>query len=219
MNKGSKAWIFSLLLAWIVFAIAGGLLTMISSLAAIVLFVLAAVTFVCWICVVIIYNSMVSYRNKVKESLALIDIQLKLRFDLIPNLVETVKGHTKHEERVFKSIAKLRSAALEATDEKERVGFSNKVLPMMKNIIAIAEDYPKLKSSLLFQDLMSQLADIEDRISASRRIYDINVNEFNTLIEKFPNNIFAKSFGFARMELFKIDTAEKIVAKVSLGDE
>ena len=162
---------------------------------------------------------MVTYRNKVKESLALIDIQLKMRFDLIPNLVESVKGYTKHEEKVFKSIARLRNLAMKSTDEKEVLEYANKSVPMMKSIIAIAEDYPELKSGMLFQDLMSQLSDVEDRIAASRRIYDMNVNEFNTLLEKFPNNLFARSFGFVRMELFKIDSAEKVVTKISLQDE
>ncbi len=219
MSKGSKFWIFGMIFAFVLFAVIGGVMTMVSSAAAIAFFVIAGVFFVLSIMVIVFYNNMVYYRNKVKESMALIDIQLKMRFDLIPNLVETVKGYTKHEEKVFKSIAKLRNAALQSTDEKERVEYANKAVPMMKSIIAIAEDYPKLKSGTLFKDLMEQLSDIEDRIAASRRIYDMNVNEYNTLIEKFPNNMFSKSFGFSRMEMFKIDTAEKMVTKVTLENE
>ena len=216
MNKGSKAWIFGLIFTFVVLVVLGGVLTIVSDIAAIVFFLLAGVVFVFAISVIVLYNTMVSYRNKVKESMALIDIQLKTRFDLIPNLVETVKGYTKHEEKVFKSIAKLRNVAMNTTDEKEKLECANKVVPMMRSIIAIAEDYPELKSAALFQDLMDQLSDIEDHIAASRRIYDMNVNEFNTLIEKFPNNMLANSFGFERMELFKIDTAEKVVQKVTM---
>lgn len=219
MSKGSKAWIFGLGFVCGLFAVLGGILIMFSATAAIVFFVLAGVLFIFAITVIVLYNNMVSYRNKVKESMALIDIQLKMRFDLIPNLVETVKGYTKHEEKVFKSIARLRNSALKTTDEKEMLEYANKAVPMMKSIIAIAEDYPELKSGVLFKDLMEQLSDIEDRIAASRRIYDMNVNEYNTLLEKFPNNMFSKAFGFERMELFKIDTAEKMVQQISLETE
>lgn len=219
MSKGSKLWISITWSVFVLFVVLACVMTTFSKMAALIFLVLAIISFILAVAVVIVYNRMVTYRNKVKESLALIDIQLKTRFDLIPNLVESVKGYTKHEEKVFKSIARLRSNALKSTDEKEKVEYANKVVPMMKSIIAIAEDYPELKSGALFQDLMEQLSDIEDRIAASRRIYDINVNEYNTLLEQFPNSLFSKSFGFERMELFKIDTAEKMVQKVSLGDE
>lgn len=219
MNKRSKFWIFGLIFACVLFAVLGGVMSGISSVASLVFVAITVVLVVFAIMVIVLYNQMVSYRNKVKESLALIDIQLKTRFDLIPNLVESVKGYTKHEEKVFKSITKLRNAALQSTDEKEIVAYSNKAVPMMKSIIAIAEDYPKLKAQTLFKDLMEEISEIEDRIAASRRIYDMNVNEYNTLIEKFPNNIFSKAFGFEKMELFKIATAEKIVQKISLEKE
>lgn len=219
MSKGSKFWIFGLISACLLFAVLGGVMTIVSGILSTIFFVLAVLFFILFIMVVVVYNQMVSHRNKVRESFALIDIQLKMRFDLIPNLVETVKGYTKHEEKVFKSISKLRNAALKTTDEKEKLECANKMLPMMRNVIAIAENYPELKSQTLYQDLMEQLSDIEDRIAASRRIYDINVNEYNTLIEKFPNSLFAKSFGFARTELFKIDTAEKAVSKIVLDDK
>lgn len=219
MSKGSKLWIFGSILACVLLVVLGGVFTLVSDVASLIFFILAVIAFVFAVAVVILYNTMVSYRNKVKESMALIDIQLKTRFDLIPNLVETVKGYTKHEEKVFKSVAKLRNLALNSTDEKEKLDCANKVVPMMKSIIAIAEGYPELKSGVLFQDLMEQLSDIEDRIAASRRIYDMNVNTFNTLLERFPNNVFAKSFGFERMELFRIDTAERIAQKVDLNVE
>ena len=160
--------------------------------------------------VIINYNKMVRYKNKIKESFALVDIQLKLRFDLIPNLVNTVKGYNKHEKEVMTEITKLRKLALAATDEKEKLDYANKMLPKLKNLIAVAESYPEVKSSALYKDLMSQLVDVEDRLVAARRIYDSNVNIYNTTIEVFPTNLLANIFGFKREELFKIDAGENI---------
>lgn len=156
------------------------------------------------------YNKVVRYRNKIKESFALIDIQLKLRFDLIPNLVNTVKGYAKHEKEVITEITKLRKLATETEDQKEKLEYANKLVPHMKNLIAVAESYPELKASALYKSLMEQLVEIEDRIVAARRIYDSNVNIYNTAIEVFPNNLTAKIFGFKREEMFKIDAGENI---------
>jgi LemA protein len=162
------------------------------------------------------YNQMVRYRNKVKEGFALIDVHLKLRFDLIPNLVATVKGYAKHEKELLEEVIKLRQQATEAHDEKERIEYGNKIMPYMKSLIAVAEGYPELKASALYTNLMEQLVDVEDRIVSARRIYDSNVNMYNTLIEVFPSNLIASAFGFKREELFRIETGEKIVPSVNL---
>ena len=177
----------------------------------IVLLVIAGVLL---IAVISAYNKMVKYRNKIKQSLALVDIQLKLRFDLIPNLVNTIKGYAKHEQTLFKDVIKLRNQAANSTDEKEKLEFANKLVPQMKNIIAVAEGYPELKSSAMFKSLMDQLVDIEDRLVAARRIYDSNVNAYNTTIEVFPNNILGFMFEFKKEEMFKIDAGESIVISV-----
>lgn len=160
------------------------------------------------------YNKMVRYRNKIQESLSLIDIQLKMRFDLIPNLVNTVKGYAKHEKETFKETIALRNAALAATDEQEKLELSNKLVPKMKDIVMIAEDYPELKAQSLYKSLMEQLVDIEDRIVSARRIYDSNVNLYNTLIATFPNNLVATTFKFSKEQMYKIDAGENICPKV-----
>lgn len=164
--------------------------------------------------VVIYYNKIVRYKNKIKESLALVDIQLKLRFDLIPNLVKVVKKHASHEKELFADVVKLRNEAVKSTDEKEKLEYANKLVPQMKNIIAVAESYPELKSSALFKSLMEQLIDVEDRLVSARRIYDSNVNLYNTTIQVFPSNLLAFLFNFKKEELFKIDAGEAIVVSV-----
>ncbi len=162
------------------------------------------------------YNKLVRYKNKVAESLALIDIQLKLRFDLIPNLVATVKGYASHEEKVFSEITKLRKQAIEATDEAQKLEYANAIVPKMRAIIAIAENYPQLKADALFKSLMDELVLIEDKIVASRRFYDSNVNLYNTALEVWPTNVIAKLYEFKKEPLFKIDAGERIAVKVEL---
>ena len=165
------------------------------------------------------YNKLIAYRNKVNESLSLIDVQLKQRFDLIPNLVNTVKGYAKHEYEVFTQITELRSRALLATEEKEVIELSNKSLSKLKQIVAIAEDYPTLQADSLYRSLMEELVLIEDKIVASRRFYDSNVNLYNTTIEVWPSNILANIFGHAKMELFRIDAGERLNVNVSKSFE
>jgi len=162
------------------------------------------------------YNRMVKYRNKVKESLRLIDIHLKLRFDLIPNLVSTVKGYAKHEKEIFDKLIETRKLAVGAKEEKEKLEYANELVPQMRHVLAVAEDYPELKADSLFKSLMEELVLIEDKIAASRRFYDSNVSEYNTLIKVFPNNMIASMFNFEEMELFKIDVGEGFASKIDL---
>lgn len=162
------------------------------------------------------YNKLIRFRNKVKESLALVDIQLKLRFDLIPNLVDTVKGYAKHEKELFIRVTETRAKAANATSEEEKLNEANKLVPQMKNLIAVAEDYPELKADKLFKELMEQLVDIEDRLVSARRIYGSNVNIYNTSLQVFPQNIIAKIFGFSSQPFFQIETGESIVHKISM---
>ena len=169
-----------------------------------------ALAFILIVLVVVGYNKMVRYRNKIKESLALVDIQLKLRFDLVPNLVNVVKGYAKHEQSVLSEVTKLRNLAISTQDPEQKLEYANKLVPGMKNLIAIAESYPEVKSSALFKSLMEQLVDIEDRLVASRRIYDSNVNLYNSLLESFPMNMLASTFNFKQEKMFKIDAGENI---------
>lgn len=180
---------------------------------------LIVVLIVCFIifCVAVSkYNKMVKYRNKVKESLRLIDIQLKSRFDIIPNLVNTVKAYSKHENEVFSKLIEARKNAMKASDEKEKLVYANEMIPEMRQVLVIAEDYPELKADSLYKSLMEELILIEDKIAASRRFYDSNVNEYNTLIGVFPNNVFASMFGFHEMELFKIEVGENFGSKINM---
>ena len=162
------------------------------------------------------YNKMVKYRNKVNESLRLIDIHLKLRFDLIPNLVNTVKGYTKHEEAVFSKLIELRKKAVNSKDEKEKLEYANEIVPNINHVLFVAEDYPELKADALYKSLMEELILVEDKIAASRRFYDSNVSHYNTLIGTFPNNMMASMFGFEEMELFKIDVGESFASKINM---
>ena len=160
--------------------------------------------------IIIAYNSIIHCKNKVKESLSLIDVHLKLRFDLIPNLVSTVKGYAKHESELFQKLVKLRSLGVETENEGEKINIANKTVILMRQTIAVAERYPDLKSSAVFKALMDELTLIEDKLVAARRFYDSNVNIYNTKIEVWPNNIIANIFGFTREELFVIEAGERI---------
>ena len=180
------------------------------------LIVILMIAFVIFCVSVSKYNKMVRYKNKVKESLRLIDIQLQSRFDIIPNLVKTVKAYSKHEEEVFAKLIETRKNAMKASDEKEKLGYANEMIPEMRQVLVIAENYPQLKADSLYKSLMEELVLIEDKIAASRRFYDSNVNEYNTLIDVFPNNLFASMFGFKEMELFKIDVGENFNSKLNM---
>ena len=176
--------------------------------------ILIGIAILLLLCVVFVYNKLVNYKNKVKESLSLVDIQLKLRFDLIPNLVETVKSYAKHEKELFAEIARIRSMAIDAQNEEEKLEYANKLVPQMKTLVAIAENYPELKANTLFKNLMEQLVDIEDRLVSARRIYSSNVNIYNTSLQVFPQNLIASAFDFASEPLFQIEAGEKIVYKI-----
>lgn len=178
--------------------------------------ILLSIDVIIFLFIVINYNRLIKYKNKITESFALIDIQLKLRFDLVPNLVNVVKGYAKHEKEVFAQITQLRQQAIESNSEMEKIEKANQMVPQIKHIIAIAEDYPKLKSNTLYKDLMEQLVDIEDRLVAARRIYDSNVNIYNTTLETFPVNVIASIFGFTRQTLFKIDAGENINININI---
>ena len=162
------------------------------------------------------YNLMVRYRNKVSEALALVDIHLKMRFDLVPNLVNVVKGYAKHEKETLEKVIEMRNKALGAKDEEKKIGYANKLLSGMKTIFAVVENYPDLKASKVFKNLMDELSSIEDKLVASRRIYDSNVTTYNTQIQVFPKNIVAGIFEFEKCKLFKIETGENIFPDVRL---
>lgn len=180
-------------------------------------YILVALIIIVIISTISKYNKMIKYKNKVEESLRLIDIHLKLRFDLIPNLVKTVKAYSKHENEIFNKLIEIRKLALKEKDEKQKIRYANEMVPDMRKVLFIAEDYPELKADAMYKSLMEELILIEDKIAAARRFYDSNVNEYNTLIEVFPNNFIANIFGFKKLELFKIDVGEGFSSKINIG--
>ncbi len=165
------------------------------------------VAFVFWI--ILIYNGLVKLKNRAKEAWADIDVQLKRRYNLIPNLVETVKGYASHEKGLFEKVAEARSRAMGATDMKERQEAENVLSGTLKSIIAISESYPDLKASQNFLELQRELRDTEDKVQASRRFYNTNVRDLNIKIESFPANVFVPSFGFKKMDLFELTEPEE----------
>lgn len=152
-----------------------------------------------------LYNSLVSSRNRVDEAWSDIEVQLKRRYDLIPNLVETVKGYAAHESGVFAKVTEARAAAMGAGTMQEKLKDENVLSGALKSLFAVAEAYPDLKANQNFMQLQSDLTDTEDKIQASRRFYNGNVRDYNTKIQQFPGNIFASMFGFAKREFFDID--------------
>jgi len=142
------------------------------------------------------YNSFIILKTRIQEALSGIDVQLRRRADLIPNLVETVKGYTKHEKSLFETVTKARSALISAGSVKEKAEANNQLSAALKSIFAVAEAYPNLKANENFQDLQRQLEDTEDKIAYSRQFFNANVLDFNTKIQTFPSNIMADLFNF-----------------------
>ena len=154
------------------------------------------------------YNSLVSARNNVKEQWSGIDVQLERRFDLIPNLVETVKGYAKHEEETLNKLTELRAAWNEANTVEEKGKLNNRLNSSLESIYAVAENYPDLKASDNFAQLQLELTNTEDKIANSRNSYNDAVNIYNTKIEIIPSNIVANLFHFKKEELFVIENEE-----------
>ena len=161
-----------------------------------------------------VYNSLITVRNRVKESWSGIDIQLKRRSNLIPNLVESVKGYAKHEKSVFENVTKARSALLGANTAKAAAGADNMLTGALKSLFAVAENYPQLKASENFKELQKELSDTETKIAASRQFYNSNVLDYNTKLQVFPNVIIANTFGFKSEEFFEVEEAAKAPVKV-----
>jgi LemA protein len=156
-----------------------------------------------------IYNGLVTARNRVKESWSGIDVQLKRRADLIPNLVETVKGYAKHEKEVFENVTKARSAILGASSAKEAEAADNMLTGALKSLFAVAEAYPELKASENFKELQQELSDTETKVASSRQFYNANVLDYNTKIQTFPSMIVAGMFGFKAEDFFEATEEEK----------
>jgi len=161
--------------------------------------------------VAMLYNRLVALRQNRENAYADIDVQLRQRFDLIPNLLETVKGFAAHEKDVFEEVTKMRAKVQDADTQGERLQAEGMLGKAMLNVMAVAENYPELKSDQNFQKLMDELADIENKIAAARRFFNNATSELNTAVEQFPSNIVANVFGFNKEEFYEISEEERDV--------
>lgn len=164
------------------------------------------------------YNGLVTLKNRVDEGWSDIDVQLKRRSDLIPNLIETVKGYAKHEKELLTKVTELRSEALKAGSLKDRAEKENMLTEALKSVFAVAENYPDLKASTNFVELQRELTDTEDKIQAARRFYNGMVRDFNTKIQVFPNNLIARNLGFSEREFFEAAEGERENVKVDFSE-
>ena len=171
------------------------------------IYIFLAIVAVIILWVVFAYNSFVRLINRAKEAWADIDVQLKRRYDLIPNLVSTVKGYAAHESSVFENVTKARSVAMGAGSIAEKGQAENMLTDALKSIFAVAEAYPDLKANQNFLELQRELSDTENKIQAARRFYNMVVRDLNTKVESVPSNVIANVFHFAKMEFFELEGA------------
>lgn len=169
--------------------------------------VLLAIIFTIW--AVSTYNSFIKMKNNIEEAFSTMDVYLKKRYDLIPNLVETVKGYTKHEKDALTSVISARNAAMTATDPQERMKNENALTGTLKTLFALSEQYPQLKADTHFVDLMDQLKNIENEIVSSRKYYNGCVKQYNTKREVFPSSIIANWKKFEKKPLFEVEAQEE----------
>lgn len=162
------------------------------------------------------YNGFITLVTRTKEAWADIDVQLKRRYDLIPNLVNTVKGYATHESATFEKITEARSKAMQAGTTLEKGEAENMLSSTLKSLFAISEAYPDLKANTNFIELQRELSDTENKIMASRRFYNTNVRDLNTAIDMFPGNIIAKSFKFTKMDFFQLEEGSEQKEPVSV---
>jgi LemA protein len=184
----------------------------------IALIVIAALIVLAVLYYIVARNSIIASRNRVDESWSGIDVQLKRRHDLVPNLVESVKGYAAHERQVFEKVTEARAAAMAAQGVGETSQAEGRLTAMLGDLRAVAENYPDLRATENFQQLMRQLSELEDEIQASRRIYNSNTQAYNTRIQQFPTSIIANQGNFVAREFFEIeDAAERATPQVSFS--
>lgn len=168
------------------------------------LYIIPALLVLIVFALIAIYNSLVRRRNQVREAWSDIEVQLKRRYDLIPNVVETVKGYAAHEKNVLENVTRARTQAMGAKTPQEHAEAENMLANTLKTLFAVSENYPDLKANVNFLDLQRELADTENKIQSARRFYNANVRDINVAIESFPSNIVASSFGFKKEEFFEL---------------
>ena len=164
---------------------------------------------VCVLFIVGIYNNLVKLRNNRENAFSNIDVQLKQRYDLIPNLVNSVKGYATHEKELLENITKARTAAISATDINQKIAADNQLSAALSGLRVSVEAYPDLKANQNFQQLMTELADIENKLAASRRFFNSSTKELNNAVQTFPSNILAGMFGFKKEPMFEVSSTER----------
>ena len=170
--------------------------------------IIAAVVAVVALAGISLYNKLVRLRNTVRSAWSDIDVQLKKRYDLVPNLVETVKGYAAHEQSLFTKVTEARAQSIRATGPVETAQAENMLRDSLKSLFGVAEAYPELKANQNFLQLQAQLKEIEDTIEAARRYYNAVVRDFNTAIEQFPSNLIASQFRFEKNDFFELESQE-----------
>jgi LemA protein len=175
--------------------------------------IVLAVIVVVIVWAIAVYNGLISMRQRVNQAFADVDVQLKQRHDLIPNLVETVKGYAAHERGTLDEVVKARNAAMSAQGPAQQAAAENMLTGALRQMFALAEAYPDLKASTNFQQLQAELTDLENKIAASRRFFNNAVQEYNTGIQRFPAALFAGAFGFSQKDYFDLGDDRKTVAE------
>ena len=176
--------------------------------------ILLAVILLALAWVIAVYNGLIRSKNRVDEAWSDIDVQLKRRYDLIPNLINTVKGYAAHEKQLFERVTEARTRAMGAGSAHDKAEAENMLTNTLKSLFAVSENYPDLKANQNFLELQRELTDTEDKIQASRRFYNGNVRDFNTKIQVFPTNLIAGMLNFTKREFFEAEGAEKEPVKV-----
>lgn len=170
-----------------------------------VIWILVIVIAVILFGIIAIFNRLVGLKNRTDEAWSDIDVQLKRRYDLIPNLIETVKGYAKHEKELFEKVTQARTEAMKSKGLADKAKAENQITEALKSVFAVAENYPNLKANENFVELQKEVTDTEDKIQASRRFYNANVRDLNIAIESFPSNVVAGVFGYKKRELFELE--------------
>lgn len=181
-----------------------------------VLFAIVAIIIVAAVAVALIYNRLVTLRNRCANAWAQIDVQLRRRYDLIPNLVATVKGYASHESATLEAVVAARAAAMEVKGQDGRSAAENELTATLRSLFAVAEAYPDLKANTSFLDLQAQLTDTEGKIAYARQFFNDSVMSFNMAVQQFPANLVAGAFGFAERTYFEIEASAKEPVTVSL---
>lgn len=180
------------------------------------IYVIVAIVVLIIIYNIVLYNSFVKLNNMVKEAFSTMDVYLKKRWDLIPNIVETIKGYVKHEKDTLKEVVELRNSVYDKMSNEEKIKTNEQLSNGISKIMALSEAYPDLKANENFKDLSNQLTKIEDEIANSRKYYNGVVRKYNNKVEMFPSNIFAKLFGYKSKTMFEVNAIERENIKINL---